>query len=111
MIGRSVFDESGSEKENNIIELKNSRGDYVDPLSKDSKIKISDISGYIVEKLNISAGEFEINHNLKKKPKYRIILGQVGGGSITDLYEKWDDGKIVLNNPSGTISRLILMIL
>ena len=57
----------------------------------------SNLGGQIIENIKLPLGEnVAISHNLKMTPKYRIILRQKGGLTITDGDLEWDDKKIYL---------------
>ena len=59
----------------------------------------SNFDGLIVEDVVIPANSFiRISHLLGVKPKWRIILRQVGNGVITDIPSEWDDKVISLYN-------------
>ena len=51
----------------------------------------------------------QVSHNLKVKPKYRIILKQVGGGLITD--SDYTPNHIGLTNNGGSECELTIAIL
>lgn len=58
-----------------------------------------------------AGGTFGISHNLKKVPKYRIILRQDGGEYITDA-SGWDDKSIYLvNNGASILTKLTVLIM
>jgi hypothetical protein len=59
----------------------------------------SNFDGYIAENIVIpAASSLRIQHFLGVKPKWRIILRQVGNGVITDIPSDWDDKVISLYN-------------
>lgn len=59
----------------------------------------SNFDGYIAENVVIPiASTVKIQHFLGVKPKWRIILRQVGNGVITDIPSEWTDKFITLRN-------------
>lgn len=59
----------------------------------------SNFDGFIAEDVEIAAGATaNIQHFLGIKPKWRIILRQVGNGVITDIPSDWSDKVISLKN-------------
>jgi hypothetical protein len=59
----------------------------------------SNFDGYIAENIVFAIGEeVKIQHFLGIKPKWRIILKQVGNGVLTDIPSEWDDKTITLKN-------------
>lgn len=67
--------------------------------------------GEVVSLENIPTGNFSVGHTLKRVPKYRIILRQIGGGAIVDTTTPWTDSQVYLNNPGSTITLLTLLII
>lgn len=68
-----------------------------------NKLTIDDnIDGQIISDIIIPSGsEIAIAHKLRIKPRYRIILRQLGNGLITDGVTEWTDTKIYLKNNGG----------
>lgn len=106
----------------NIIELQELRDDVQDlPILK-QQLNASIVElNYILRNLtlvnldgqirtaNIPAGEtVRIPHRLQLTPKYRIILGQVGGGVITD--GEFTNNYIELTNNGATDTTLSVII-
>lgn len=59
----------------------------------------SNFDGYIAENVDIAIGAtVNIEHFLGVKPKWRIILRQVGNGVISDIPSDWSDKVISLKN-------------
>jgi len=59
----------------------------------------SNFDGYIAENVVFAIGaEVKIQHFLGIKPKWRIILRQVGNGVLTDIPSEWNDKTITLKN-------------
>ena len=59
----------------------------------------SNFDGYIAEDVVFPATtEVKIQHFLGIKPKWRIILRQVGNGVLTDVTSDWDNKVIALYN-------------
>lgn len=59
----------------------------------------SNFDGFIAEDVKIPAtSSLKIQHFLGVKPKWRIILRQVGNGVITDIPSDWSDKVISLKN-------------
>jgi hypothetical protein len=59
----------------------------------------SNFDGFIVEDVSIGIGAtVKIQHFLGVKPKWRIILRQVGNGVISDIPSGWTDKEISLKN-------------
>jgi hypothetical protein len=59
----------------------------------------SNFDGYIAENVVFAIGaEVKIQHFLGIKPKWRIILLQVGNGVLTDIPSEWNDKTITLKN-------------
>lgn len=76
------------------------------------KLDLGDnFDGQIVTQEKIATGNFSVGHTLKRVPKYRIILRQIGGGAIVDTTTPWTDSQIYLNNPGSTITLLTLLII
>jgi hypothetical protein len=59
----------------------------------------SNFDGYIAESVVFAIGAtVKIQHFLGIKPKWRIILLQVGNGVLTDIPSEWNDKTISLKN-------------
>jgi hypothetical protein len=59
----------------------------------------SNFDGYIAEDVIFAIGAtVKIQHFLGIKPKWRIILLQVGNGVLTDIPSEWNDKTISLKN-------------
>lgn len=59
----------------------------------------SNFDGFIAEDVKIPAtSSVKIQHFLGVKPKWRIILRQVGNGVVTDIPSEWTDKVISLYN-------------
>ena len=59
----------------------------------------ANFDGFIAEDVKIpSTSLLKIQHFLGVKPKWRIILRQVGNGVITDIPSEWNDKVISLYN-------------
>lgn len=59
----------------------------------------SNFDGFIADDVKIPAtSSVKIQHFLGVKPKWRIILRQVGNGVITDIPSEWNDKVISLYN-------------
>jgi hypothetical protein len=59
----------------------------------------ANFDGFIAENVVIKAtSKVSIQHFLGVKPKWRILLRQVGNGVITDIPSEWNDKVITLYN-------------
>ena len=66
----------------------------------------SNFDGFIAEDVEIpTLSTISIQHFLGVKPKWRIILRQVGNGVITDIPSEWTDKVVTLyNNGAETVT-------
>lgn len=88
---------------NKLVDVYNSRVNKT-PIS-------SGFNGYIAENVVIAASStLQIEHFLGVKPKWRIILRQVGNGLITDVSEDWTTKYITLKNNGSEEVTLSLLI-
>lgn len=106
----------------NIIELRELRDDVQDLPTMKERINEAIVEiNYILRSLtlvnldgeiksvSIPAGEtVRVTHRLRLVPKYRIILGQVGGGVITD--GEFTNNYIELTNNGATDTTLSVII-
>ena len=68
-------------------------------------ILTQNMGGQVIENITLPVGkEVRISHNLKKTPKYRIILRQQGSLIITDGDSAWTNKYIYLKAESVTSS-------
>lgn len=64
----------------------------------------SNFNGQIIENIVFTAGETKtIPHALGIKPKYRIIMGQVGNGVLDDIPFGWNNFSVQMKN-NGAVS-------
>ena len=70
------------------------------------------LSGEIIQ-LTFAPNESKIvNHGLRNKPKYRLILKQVGNAVITDVDAAWTDKTVgFLNNSANAVTITIKLML
>lgn len=87
-----------------VILSVNSMANFISFFSRSLSFQ-SNFDGFIAENVVVpSTGlkKISIQHFLGVKPKWRIILNQVGNGVITDIPSEWDDKVITLYN-NGTV--------
>jgi len=107
----------------NIIELREIREDIEDISTIREEINASIVElNYIlrsltlvnldgeIKKVTLPAGEtIRVSHRLQIKPKYRIILGQVGGGAITDGAFTSNYIELINNGGSDAVVSLVIV--
>ena len=73
---------------------------------------ISNFNGQIIENIVFAAGETKtIPHGLAVKPKYRIIMGQVGNGVLSDIPSGWNKyGIQLINNGAVEVTATIFIV-
>lgn len=69
-------------------------------------------NGQIIENIAFAAGETRtIPHGLGIKPKYRVILGQVGNGVLDDIPSGWNNFSIQMkNNGAVSVTATIMLV-
>lgn len=100
-VNRSAIDieevEQGADLETTIFTL-NKLLNHYNYLTRALSIQ-SNFDGFIAENVVIpSLTEIKIQHFLGIRPKWRIILRQVGNGVLTDVASNWDNKVIALYN-------------
>lgn len=94
-----VFNSPKSLSEDNFLTLVNQLNTFM------TSVGVENMNGQIIENVLIPASaSIDISHNLKVAPKYRIILRQIGGGSIIDGDSDWTDSRISLKNTGASDS-------
>lgn len=67
------------------------------------------IGGQIIEVDFIASETKKISHNMRKIPRGKLVIKQIGNGVITDG-DPWDDKSIILvNNTSSAIKLTIIL--
>ena len=62
-----------------------------------NNLSTKNLGGQVIGPITLPINtEVEVPHSLKVTPRYRIILRQQGGLTITDGDSQWDDKKIFL---------------
>lgn len=68
-----------------------------------TSIGLENMKGQVIENITIPATtSIDVPHSLKVIPKYRIILRQIGDGSIVDGDNAWSDTLVSLRNTGSS---------
>lgn len=96
-----------------------------EPLAKDSNL-LDRFNTWLVDGISLSRGlkgeiltislapneSIVVNHGLRNKPRYRLILKQVGNAVITDVDAAWTDKTVgFLNNSANAVTITIKLML